>query len=77
MDRISPAPVADPADPRRSLASWSQAALAELHCCFPCRTILLVAAAIGVLAAFWAIGATFLIVFVGIFLGLLSIRCAS
>ncbi len=34
------------------------------------RTILLVAAAIGVLAAFWAIGATFLIVFVGIFLGL-------
>ena len=36
----------------------------------PMRTILLVAAAIGVLAAFWAIGATFLIVFVGIFLGL-------
>ncbi len=36
----------------------------------PMRTILLVAAAIGVLAAFWAIGDTFLIVFVGIFLGL-------
>jgi predicted PurR-regulated permease PerM len=36
----------------------------------PMRTILLVAAAIGVLAAFWAIGSTFLIVFVGIFLGL-------
>ena len=34
------------------------------------RTILLVAATIGVLAAFWAIGDTFLIVFVGIFLGL-------
>ena len=34
------------------------------------RTILLVAAAIGVLVAFWAIGDTFLIVFVGIFLGL-------
>jgi predicted PurR-regulated permease PerM len=36
----------------------------------PMRTILLVAAAIGVMAAFWAIGSTFLIVFVGIFLGL-------
>ena len=36
----------------------------------PMRTILLVAAAIGVMAAFWAIGDTFLIVFVGIFLGL-------
>src|SRR5580765_2453310 len=34
------------------------------------RTVLLVAAAIGVLVAFWAIGETFLIVFVGIFLGL-------
>ena len=36
----------------------------------PVRTILLVAAAIAVLAAFWAIGDTFLIVFVGIFLAL-------
>jgi predicted PurR-regulated permease PerM len=36
----------------------------------PVRTILLVAAAIAVMAAFWAIGDTFLIVFVGIFLGL-------
>ena len=36
----------------------------------PMRTILLVAAAIGVLVAFWAIGDTFLIVFVGIFLAL-------
>ncbi len=34
------------------------------------RTILLIAAAIGVMVAFWAIGDTFLIVFVGIFLGL-------
>jgi predicted PurR-regulated permease PerM len=34
------------------------------------RTLLLVAAAVGVFAAFQAIGATFLIVFVGIFLGL-------
>jgi predicted PurR-regulated permease PerM len=36
----------------------------------PVRTILLIAAAIAVMAAFWAIGDTFLIVFVGIFLGL-------
>ena len=34
------------------------------------RTVLLVAASIGVLAAFWAIGDTFLIVFIGIFLAL-------
>jgi predicted PurR-regulated permease PerM len=36
----------------------------------PIRTILIVSAAIGVLGAFVAIGSTFLIVFVGIFLGL-------
>jgi predicted PurR-regulated permease PerM len=36
----------------------------------PMRTVLLAAAAVGVLAAFWAIGETFLIVFVGIFLAL-------
>jgi len=36
----------------------------------PMRTVLLVAAAAGVLAAFWAIGDTFLFVFVGIFLAL-------
>jgi len=36
----------------------------------PIRTILIVSAAIGVLGAFVAIGDTFLIVFVGIFLGL-------
>ena len=35
----------------------------------PMRTVLFVAAAVGVLAAFAAIGDTFLIVFVGIFLG--------
>ena len=34
----------------------------------PMRTVILVAAAIGLMAAFWAIGDTFLIVFVGIFL---------
>ena len=36
----------------------------------PMRTVLLVAAAAGVLAAFVAIGETFLIVFIGIFLAL-------
>jgi predicted PurR-regulated permease PerM len=36
----------------------------------PVRTLLLVAAAVGILAAFRAIGDTFLIVFVGIFLAL-------
>jgi predicted PurR-regulated permease PerM len=36
----------------------------------PMRTVLIVAAAVGVLAAFVAIGDTFLIVFIGIFLGL-------
>jgi predicted PurR-regulated permease PerM len=36
----------------------------------PMRTVLLVAATAGVLAAFWAIGDTFLIVFIGIFLAL-------
>jgi len=36
----------------------------------PIRTVLIVAAAIAVMAAFAAIGSTFLIVFVGIFLGL-------
>jgi predicted PurR-regulated permease PerM len=34
----------------------------------PMRTVLLVAAAFALLAAFWAIGKTFLVVFVGIFL---------
>ena len=36
----------------------------------PMRTVLLLAATLGVLAAFQAIGDTFLIVFVGIFLAL-------
>ena len=36
----------------------------------PMRTVLLVAATVGVLAAFRAIGDTFLIVFIGIFLAL-------
>ena len=36
----------------------------------PMRTVLLVAASAGVLLAFWAIGDTFLIVFIGIFLAL-------
>ena len=48
----------DPAPPRR------------FELLLPVRTLLMVAAAVGILAAFTAIGATFLIVFVGIFLAL-------
>ena len=36
----------------------------------PIRTVLIVAVAIGLMAAFIAIGSTFLIIFVGIFLAL-------
>ena len=36
----------------------------------PMRTVLLVAAALAVMGAFWAIGDVFLVVFVGIFLTL-------
>jgi predicted PurR-regulated permease PerM len=36
----------------------------------PIRTVLVIAAAIGIMVAFAAIGSTFLIVFIGIFLGL-------
>ena len=36
----------------------------------PVRTLLIVAAAFGVIAAFIAIGSTFLIVFIGVFLAL-------
>ena len=36
----------------------------------PVRTVLIIAAAIGLMVAFAAIGSVFLIVFVGIFLGL-------
>jgi predicted PurR-regulated permease PerM len=46
------------------------AATRRVELVLPMRTLLLVAAVIGVMVAFWAIGDTFLIVFVGIFLGL-------
>src|SRR5688572_5038589 len=36
----------------------------------PIRTVLIVVAALGLMAAFWAVGSTFLIIFVGIFLAL-------
>jgi len=39
----------------------------------PIRTVLIVVAAIGLMAAFTAIGATFLIIFVGIFLALVFV----
>src|SRR5262245_52121174 len=44
--------------------------VAKRELIIPIRTILVVSAAIGILGAFVAIGDTFLIVFVGIFLGL-------
>jgi len=47
-----------------------QASTPKRELIIPIRTILIVSAAIGILGAFVAIGDTFLIVFVGIFLGL-------
>ena len=52
----------DEHDPR---AGWRRVELV-----LPMRTVLLVAATLGVLAAFAAIGETFLIVFIGVFLAL-------
>ena len=52
------------------LAPMNGAGKRRVELLIPMRTLLLVAAAIGVLAAFVAIGDTFLIVFVGIFLAL-------
>jgi predicted PurR-regulated permease PerM len=52
------------------LAWMNGAGKRRVELLIPMRTLLLVAAAIGVLAAFVAIGDTFLIVFVGIFLAL-------
>jgi predicted PurR-regulated permease PerM len=47
-----------------------ESSVAKRELLVPIRTILVVAAAIAVLGAFVAIGSTFLIVFIGIFLGL-------
>src|SRR5512133_694051 len=47
-----------------------ESSVAKRELLVPIRTILVVAAAIAVLGAFVAIGSTFLIVFVGVFLGL-------
>ena len=72
MDRDRVPPLLSPIPPTRGVASrvMEPGGTRRVALLLPMRTILLVAAAIGVLAAFWAIGATFLIVFVGIFLGL-------
>jgi putative heme transporter len=45
-------------------------ATSRVELLLPVRTLLLVATGLGLIAAFWAIGDTFLIVFVGIFLAL-------
>jgi predicted PurR-regulated permease PerM len=47
-----------------------ESSVAKRELLVPIRTILVVAAAIAVLGAFVAIGSTFLIVFIGVFLGL-------
>jgi predicted PurR-regulated permease PerM len=44
------------------------AASRRVELVLPMSTVVLVAAAVGIMAAFWAIGDTFLVVFVGIFL---------
>jgi putative heme transporter len=54
---------------RRSLPLMDPGGTKRVELLLPMRTLLLVAAAIAVMAAFAAIGSTFLIVFIGIFLG--------
>jgi putative heme transporter len=55
---------------RRLLRTMAPADSRRVELLVPVRTLIVVAAAVGVLVAFWAIGDTFLIVFIGIFLGL-------
>ncbi len=57
-------------DPRPENRGLKPGESRRVELLLPMRTVLLVAATLGVLAAFAAIGDTFLIVFVGIFLAL-------
>ena len=57
-------------DPRPETRGLKPGESRRVELILPMRTVLLVAAAAGVLAAFSAIGDTFLIVFIGIFLAL-------
>ena len=57
-------------EPRPDTSELKEREPRRVELVLPMRTVLLVAATLGVLAAFVAIGETFLIVFVGIFLAL-------
>jgi predicted PurR-regulated permease PerM len=63
-------PPVSPTDPGADVRDATAGAPRRVELILPMRTVLLVAATAGVLAAFWAIGDTFLFVFVGIFLAL-------
>ena len=64
-------PRRDPADPVHTLfGTMASAGTRRVELLVPVLTLIVVAAAVAVLGAFRAIGDTFLIVFVGIFLGL-------
>ena len=67
---VAPATGADPAALLRSLPAMESPAERRVELLLPMRTLLLVLGAIGLAVAFAAIGDTFLIVFVGIFLAL-------
>jgi predicted PurR-regulated permease PerM len=56
--------------PRQETGRAAADAPRRVELLLPMRTVLLVAATLGVLVAFWAIGDTFLVVFIGIFLAL-------
>jgi predicted PurR-regulated permease PerM len=67
---VGPADGADPAALRRSLPAMESPAERRVELLIPMRTLVLVLGALGLAVAFAAIGDTFLIVFVGIFLAL-------
>ena len=67
---VGPATGADPAALLRSLPAMESPAERRVELLLPMRTLLLVLGALGLAVAFAAIGDTFLIVFVGIFLAL-------
>ena len=56
--------------PEPDARSLRQGDARRVELLLPMRTVLLVAAALAVMGAFWAIGDTFLLVFIGIFLAL-------
>ena len=69
LNNIAPAPE-EASGPDTRVARMDPSTTKRVELLVPMRTVLVVAAAIGVAAAFAAIGDTFLVVFVGIFLAL-------